>query len=65
MKVHNNQFLKSKCLIITPNGSFKKGTVFVYKKWKQLMEYPIGSDLNSMFDKVKLNKKTHKQNLII
>ena len=44
---------KSLCVIFSPNGIIKTGTIMTGKEWKSALMYEVGNSFNSMFEEVK------------
>ena len=51
-----NLYYKSKCVIFTPSGTIKKGSIYLGKEWIKLLSYGVGDSFNKMFGIVKEKK---------
>ena len=47
-----NRKYKALCVIMTPNGIVKEGTVLTSEKWKEVLVFGIGHDFDGMFELV-------------
>jgi DNA ligase-1 len=54
-----NRKYKALCVIMTPNGIVKEGTVLTTEEWKEVLVFGIGHDFDGMFELV---DETNKNN---
>ena len=53
-KFRLNLRYKSKCIIATPSGIVKKGTIYSGREWVRILGYEVGDDnFNKMFGAIK------------
>jgi len=51
-KFNKNKNYKALCLIMSPNGMVKEGTILTGKQWVDILVYDVGNGFKQMFEDV-------------